>query len=291
VKEKVALYMQLTKPKVTLLNLLVGVTCFFLAAFPSVDWANFAVFCVAGYLACGGCGALNCVYDKNRDRMMSRTSKRAIPSGAVSARNGLVFGALLTGAGIGMSYLFFNALTAFMMALGAVFYLVVYTVILKQTSSWNVVIGGTAGCFAALSGWTAVANSVSLVPLLVSTVDFLWTPGHLWGLAMKKAAEYKKAGIPMLPVTAGLKRTAQATFIFNAAAITVSLLLPVLGLAGFFYSAFAVAVGAWFMLESRKLLQFPSETAGFKMFLSSMPYLAAVMAGLMVDKILFVGSF
>jgi protoheme IX farnesyltransferase len=284
-KEKGSMYLQLTKPKVTLLNLLVGITCFLLATFPSVNWVNLVVFCVAGYLACGGCGALNCVYDRNQDRLMQRTSKRAIPSGAVSASKGLIFGVLLTATGIGLSYFFFNALTALMMILGAVFYLYVYTVFLKRKSSWNVVIGGTAGCFAALSGWTAVVNSLSLVPILVSTVDFLWTPGHLWGLAMKKTSEYKKAHIPMLPVTVGLRKTAQITFMFNVATITFSLLPPVLGFTGFLYPVFAVAAGTWFMFESRKLLVLPSEATGFRVFMASMPYLALIMLGLMIDKI------
>ena len=266
---KLIRYVELTKPKVTLLNLLVGIACFVLAAFPSVNWINLAVFCAVGYLACGGCGALNCVYEKETDKLMQRTSKRAIP----------------TGAGISLSYLFFNALTALMMTFGAIFYLVVYTIILKRTSSLNVVIGGVAGCFAALSGWTAVANSLSLAPLLISAVDFMWTPGHLWGLAMKKASEYKKAHIPMLPVTVGLKKTAQITFMFNLATITFSLLLPVLGFTGFLYPVLAVAAGAWFIFESRKLLLFPSETAGFRVFLASMPYLGILMLGLMVDKV------
>jgi heme o synthase len=284
-KETVKMYLQLTKPKVTLLNLLVGVTCFVIAAFPSVDLVNFAVFCAAGYLACGGCGALNCVYDRDQDKLMQRTSKRAIPSGAVSASKGLIFGASLTITGLGISYFYFNALTAFMMVLGVIFYLLVYTLILKRTSSWNVVIGGTAGCFAALSGWTAVTNSISLVPLLVSIIDFLWTPGHLWGLAMKKTAEYKKAGVPMLPVTKGMKKTGKITFLFNAAAIISTLALPILGLTGLLYLLFAVFSGSWFLFESRKLLLVPSEANGFRVFLVSMPYLALLMIGLLVDKL------
>jgi protoheme IX farnesyltransferase len=282
---KLRSYVELTKPKVTLLNLLVSVACFVLAGFPSINWINLAVFCIAGYMACGGCGALNCVYDEDTDRLMQRTSKRAIPTGAVTSTKGLIFGAALTVTGISMGYLFFNTLTALMITLGAVFYLVVYTVLLKRASSLNVVIGGLAGCFAALSGWTAVANSLSLVPLLISAVDFLWTPGHLWGLAMKKASEYKKAHIPMLPVTVGFKKTAQITFLFNLATIIFSLLLPVLGFTGFLYPIFAVASGTWFMLESRKLLFFPSERIGFRVFLASMPYLGFLMIGLMIDKI------
>lgn len=283
--ETLSKFAELTKPKVTLLNLLVGATCFALAAFPTVNWTKLIIFLAAGYLACGGCGALNCVYDQDTDRLMSRTSKRAIPAGAVSRRTAAVFGTITAGAGIGLSYVFFNALTALMMVLGAIFYLGVYTVLLKRRSSWNVVIGGFAGCFAALSGWTAVANAVNLTPLLVSSIDFLWTPGHLWGLAIKKAKEYKKAGIPMLPVTSGLKRAAQTVFFFNVATIATSLLFPLLGLTGIVYSAIAVSIGIWFALESRKLASFPSENGGFRVFLVSMPYLAFLMVGLLADRI------
>jgi protoheme IX farnesyltransferase len=281
-------YAELTKPKVTLLNLLVGVTCFVLAAYPRIDLFKLGLFSVAGYLAAGGCGALNCVYDANVDRLMPRTSKRAIPSGTVTSHKALIFGSMMTAVGLAISYVAFNALTALMMLLGAVFYVLVYTVLLKRTSPLNVVIGGFAGCFAALAGWTAAVGSLNLLPLLVSLVDFLWTPGHLWGLAIKKVKEYGKAGIPMLPVTVGLTRAAQITFEVNVLTIGSSLLLPFFGLTGLLYSAVAISAGAWFLFESRKLAVFPSEASGFRVFLASMPYLAVLMAGLVVDKILFV---
>ncbi len=279
-------YIELTKPKVTLLNLLVAATCFVLAAYSRFNLVGLVVFLAAGYLACGGCGALNCVYDQDMDKLMKRTSKRAIPSGSVTPVRALVFGVALTGAGLAISYLFFNALTAFMMALGAAFYLLVYTVLLKRRSSWNVVIGGFAGCFAALSGWTAAINTLSLLPLLVSSVDFLWTPGHLWGLAIRKAKEYSKAGVPMLPLTLGFSRAAQVIFAFNAATVALSIFPSVLAGAGVVYLAVAVLAGGWFILESRKLLLSPTETRGFKIFIASMPYLALLMVGLVVDKII-----
>lgn len=278
-------YLELTKPKVTLLNLLVGVTCFFLAAYPSINWIDMTIFSIAGYLACGGCGALNCVYDKNSDLLMQRTAKRAIPSGAIKSHRGLIFGLFLVGGGVAMSYYFFNALTALMMTLGAIFYLLVYTVLLKRTSNWNVIIGGVAGCFAALSGWTAVANSLSALPFMVSTVDFLWTPGHLWGLAIKKVTEYKHAKIPMLPVTAGLGRTAKVVFFFNAATVASSLALPFLGLVGGVYALFALSGGMWYLFESRRLMLVPSEVNGFRVFFASMPYLAVLLIGIIVDKL------
>jgi len=280
-------YLELTKVKVTLLNLLVGVACFVLAAYPKIDLSNLFIFCVAGYLAAGGCGVLNCVCDVSVDKLMPRTSARAIPAGFVTPSKALFFGLVMIAAGVGISYFAFNALTALMMVLGAVFYVLVYTVILKRASSWNVVIGGFAGCFAALSGWTATTNSLSLLPLLISLVDFLWTPGHLWGLAIKKVKEYGNAGIPMLPVTFGLRRASRITFAVNVLTVASSLLLPLFGLTGFLYSWVASSAGTWFIFESSKLAAFPSEAGGFRVFFASMPYLAIIMAGLVVDKILF----
>ena len=191
--EKTCKYFELTKPKVTLLNLLVGVTCFILAAYPTLDWLKLAAFSLVGYLAAGGCGVLNSVYDRDVDKLMIRTSKRAIPAGHITKNKALTFGIAMIAVSFVSSYYFFNPLTFLMLALGLVFYLLVYTIWLKRASPWNVVIGGFAGCFAALSGWTAAVNTISLVPLLVSTLDFLWTPGHLWGLAMKKMKEYKSS--------------------------------------------------------------------------------------------------
>ncbi len=279
-------YVELTKPKVTLLNLLVGVTCFVLAAYPQINLSNLVAFSVAGYLAAGGCAVLNCVYDRDIDSLMPRTSKRAIPSEKVSSKAALLLGAVMLGAGLSASYIFFNPLTTVMLAFGAIFYLLVYTVWLKRISVWNVVIGGAAGCFAGLAGWTAAANTLSVIPLLVGLVDFLWTPGHLWGLAIKRVREYKAAGIPMLPVKSGLKRTAQTAFMFNLATVAASLLLPILGTAGLIFTFAAIFGGAVLLFETSKLLTFPSEGQGLRVFFVSMPYLACVMVGLLVDKLL-----
>ncbi len=285
-KEILYKYLELTKPKVTLLNLLVGATCFVLASFQSLNFVNLIVFCVAGYLACGGSCALNCFYDQDTDRVMQRTSKRAIPSGLITPFKALAFGLALTGTGVVAGSIFLNPLTGFIMLLGASIYVIVYTIVLKRTSSWNVVIGGFAGCCAAISGWTAAANAISLLPILVSTVDFLWTPGHLWGLAMKKLKEYKNAGIPMLPVTVGIKKTARIVLAFDLAAIAFSLVLPLLGVAGMLYATVAGFAGSWFLLQNGRLVKFPSETNGFRLFLSSMPYLTFLMIGLILDRLL-----
>ena len=286
-KTKTKKYLELTKIKVTLLNLLVGVTCFVLATFPAVNWVNLAVFCVMGYLAAGGCGVLNSVYDQDLDSLMPRTSKRAIPSGYATTKKALALGSVMVGLSISMAYFYFNALTTLMIVLGAVFYLFLYTVWLKRITPWNVVIGGFAGCFAALSGWTAAANTLNFFPLMVAMLDFLWTPGHLWGLAIKKVKEYSRVGIPMLPVTIGLKRASRIVFSMNILTVAFSL-FPLSLLTGPLYLAVAVFVGGAFIIQNRGLIASSSEAEGFKVFLASMPYLLILMLALIVDKIIFV---
>ena len=191
----------------TLLNLLVGVTCFALAAFPLVNPFKLAVFAFAGYLACGGCGVLNCVYDQSVDKLMQRTSKRAIPTGVVSSNNALIFGSVLTAAGIGISYFAFNALTAFMMILGTVFYLVVYTVWLKRSSSLNVVIGGIAGCFAALSGWTAAANTLSLSSDSNFNGRFSVDSWSFMGISNKESSRIQESWDPNASCNSGIEKS------------------------------------------------------------------------------------
>ncbi len=286
--QKISRYFELTKPKVTLLNLLVGVTCFVLAVFPAVNWVKLAVFAVIGYLAAGGCGVLNSVYDQDIDKVMSRTSKRAIPSGKVRAKTATVFGLIMIGLSFAFSYFFFNLLTVFMLGLGTAFYLIIYTVWLKRISPWNVVIGGFAGCFAGLSGWTAAVNTLSLMPLLVAMLDFFWTPGHLWGLAIKKMKEYKKAGIPMLPVTAGISKASKVVFLLNALTVAFSFLLPLSHLTGAVYLVVAFVAGTAFLFQNRGLIFSATEVDGFKVFLASMPYLTCLMLGLILDKLILI---
>lgn len=287
-KEKIGKYLELTKPKVTLLNLLVGVTCFLLAAYPTFDWLKLAAFSIIGYFAAGGCGVLNSVYDRDLDKLMDRTSKRAIPAGYITKTKALCFGTILISISFVFSFLLFNTLTFLMLAIGTIFYLGVYTVWLKRSSPWNVVIGGFAGCFAGFAGWAAAAGTLSLIALLVGALDFLWTPGHLWGLAIKKMEEYKSAGIPMLPVKVGLTKASQIVFFLNAVTVVFSLLLPLFGLTGTIYLGFAVLAGGGFLFQNRGLLFSASEANGFKAFLASMPYLALLMLGLIVDRLFMI---
>ena len=286
--QKINKYIELTKPKVTLLNLLVGVTCFVLAAFPVVTWLKLVLFAVAGYLAAGGCGVLNSFYDRDIDKLMSRTSKRAIPAGQVTSNQALTLGAAMIFTSFVLSYFLFNLLTLLMVILGTTFYLIIYTVWLKRITHWNVIIGGFAGCFAGLAGWSAAVNTLSAMPFLIAMVDFLWTPGHLWGLAIKKVKEYKKAGIPMLPVKVGVVKASQVVFGLNVLTVAFSFLFPVFHLTGIVYCGIALVAGSGFLFQNLRLLFSYHETYGFKVFMASMPYLACLMVGLIIDKLLLI---
>jgi len=279
-------YLELTKPKVTALNVLVGMTCFVLSQLPRIDWFSLALFGIAAYLAVGGCGALNSYYDRDLDNLMSRTSRRAIPSGAIAPRNALLYGLLMIAFGLCLTYLVFDRFTFVLVSIGAFVYLFVYTLWLKRRSHWNVVIGGVSGSFAALSGWAATGNVISLAPVLVALLDFLWTPGHLWGLAIARVKEYSRAGVPMLPVTVGLGKASQYVFSFNVFTLSSSLLFPFLGLTGPVYSVIAASAGVLLLWRSWKLMKSPSEIHGLRLFMLSVIYLSCIMGALIVDKVL-----
>ena len=278
-------YLELTKPRVTSLNVAVGITCFILAELPRIDWPTLIIFGTVAYLTVGGCGALNCYFDRDLDKLMDRTCRRAIPSGAITPVNALLYGLILLTIGMFGACFTFSKLAFGMIVMGAAAYLFVYTHWLKRRSRWNVVIGGVSGSFAALSGWAATGNAFSLMPLLVALLDFLWTPGHLWGLAIARVKEYRRASLPMLPVTVGLRTASRYVFLFNVLTFASSLLFPILGMTGPVYSVAAIFAGALLLWRSWKLLILPSEGGGFRLFLLSVVYLSFVMGALVIDRL------
>ena len=284
---KLGALVELTKPKVTVLNIAVGLTCFVLAGFPSLNWAGAIAYFIVGYMVVGGCGTLNCYLDRDIDAVMERTRRRAIPTGRVSPRTALAWGAVLVVFGLASTILLFGAETTLYVSLGSIFYLAVYTLWLKRSSRWNVILGAAAGSFAALSGWSAAGLPLAATPLLVGLLDFLWTPGHLWSLAIKRVDEYREAGVPMLPVASGVGPASRLVLAFNSATIAFTLILPVLGLTGIVF----VAASAWscgrLIRSTKDLASTPSPELGGIVYLASMPFLGSVMLGLLLDRIIF----
>lgn len=246
-------FVALTKPRIIELLLITTVPVMFLAeqGVPSL-WLVL-VTCFGGYLSAGGANALNMYIDRDIDALMDRTSGRPLVTGMVSPRECLVFGITL---GV-LSTLFFGLLVNWLsaaLALGALlFYVVVYTMLLKRRTSQNIVWGGIAGCMPVLIGWSAVKNEVSWAAVILFLVIFFWTPPHYWPLSMKVKDDYARVGIPMLPVVAGNKAVAKQIVIYSWVMVAVSLLLTPLGYTGWFYTSVALVAGGWWLWEAHGL--------------------------------------
>ncbi|ATZ27369.1 Protoheme IX farnesyltransferase [Streptomyces lavendulae subsp. lavendulae] len=246
-------FVALTKPRIIELLLITTVPVMFLAqqGVPPM-WLVLAT-CFGGYLSAGGANALNMYIDRDIDALMDRTAQRPLVTGMVSPRECLVFGISL---GV-ISTLFFGLLINWLSAalsLGALlFYVVVYTMLLKRRTAQNIVWGGIAGCLPVLIGWSAVKNEVSGAAVILFLVIFFWTPPHYWPLSMKVKDDYARVGVPMLPVVAGNKAVAKQIVLYSWVMVAVSLLLTPLGYTGWFYTSVALVAGGWWLWEAHAL--------------------------------------
>jgi protoheme IX farnesyltransferase len=243
----------LTKPRIIELLLITTVPVMFLASQGVPDLWLVLVTCVGGYLSAGGANALNMYIDRDIDAMMDRTSQRPLVTGMVSPREGLVFGLTLAV----VSTLWFGLLVNWLSAalsLGALlFYVVVYTMILKRRTSQNIVWGGIAGCMPVLIGWSSVTDSMSWAPVVLFLVMFFWTPPHYWPLSMKVKDDYARVGVPMLPVVASNQVVARQVVLYSWVMVAVSLLLTPMGYTGWFYTTVAVLAGGFWLWEAHGL--------------------------------------
>jgi protoheme IX farnesyltransferase len=203
------------KPAIASLNVFVGIAAMLLAAGYAVPFWAIIFTSAAGFLSAAGAGAINCYVDRYLDGRMSRTRCRPIPAGRISAERILSLGLFLSFAGIAVAAVYLNLLTAFFIGMGVVWYILVYTMWLKPRTKWNIVIGGAAGCFSGLAGWSAVTGSVGLVGVMIAALIFLWTPGHFWGLAIAKSKDYENGEVPMLPFVEGQTKASRYTAFSN----------------------------------------------------------------------------
>lgn len=246
-------FVALTKPRIIELLLITTVPVMFLAEQGVPSLRLVLVTCLGGYLSAGGANALNMYIDRDIDALMDRTSQRPLVTGMVSPRECLAFGLTLAV----VSTLFFGLLVNWLSAalsLGALlFYVVVYTMLLKRRTAQNIVWGGIAGCMPVLIGWSAVKDEVSWAAVILFLVIFFWTPPHYWPLSMKVKDDYARAGVPMLPVVAGNKAVARQIVLYSWVMVAVSLLLTPLGYTGWFYTAVALVSGGWWLWEAHAL--------------------------------------
>jgi len=253
-RDVVAAYVGLTKPRVIELLLLTTVPVMFFAqqGVPSLGLVVATV--LGGTLSAGSANALNCVYDRDIDEQMRRTRRRALPRHIVSPRSAFVFGVVLAIVSTLVLGFLVNWLSAGLALAASAFYLFVYTMLLKRRTTQNIVWGGLAGCFPALIGWTAVTNELAWAPVVLFAVVFFWTPPHTWALAMRYREDYASVDVPMLPVLRTGRQVARQIVAYSWVMVAVSLLLwPVAG-TGIVYPIAAVVLGATFLVEAHLML-------------------------------------
>jgi protoheme IX farnesyltransferase len=247
-----------------------------------------AVLCIA--VGAGAAGAINMWYDRDIDALMARTSERPIPAGRLDPSEALAFGVVLSIGSVLTMALAVNWVAAALLALTIAFYVFVYTAWLKRRTPQNIVIGGAAGAFPPMIGWAAVTGEISLASIALFLIIFMWTPPHFWALALFRAGDYAKAGVPMLPVVAGIRETKKQILIYSALLAPVGALPTLLGVAGVVYGAMAVLLGLIFLAGAVALWRDSGDRAAKALFGYSVLYLFLLFALLMIDRAPAVGA-
>jgi heme o synthase len=246
-----------------------------------------AVLAIA--VGAGASGALNMWFDADIDRLMARTRSRPIPSGRVKPEEALAFGLVLAVLSVMALGVLVNWLAAALLAFTIFFYAVIYTMWLKRWTPQNIVIGGAAGAIPPVIGWASVTASVSLESLVLFLIIFLWTPPHFWALALFKADEYGRAGIPMMPNVAGIPSTRRQIFGYSLAVLAAGVLPAVLGYASLAYGVLAAALGAAFVWYAWKVLLMPDDDRAMQpakaLFGYSLLYLFAIFTAYLADSV------
>jgi len=280
-------YYQLTKPRIIPLLLITTAASMWMASEGNIDPILLLVTLTGGTLAAASAQTLNCIYDLDIDYAMVRTRKRPLPSGKVQPRHALIFALILAGLSFGLLTRFANLQAALLAMMGIVFYMVVYTHILKRNTPQNIVIGGAAGSIPPLVGWAAVTGELSWAAWLLFALIFLWTPPHFWALALMIREDYATVNVPMLPVVEGEEVTAEQIWIYSLLVVPVSLLLIYpLGVCGAVYGAFALVLGAIFLQKAWALYQNPKDLPLAKsMFKYSILYMMVLCTGMAIDSL------
>lgn len=276
-------YYDLTKPKVVALILFTALVGMLLSTPALVPWANLAFGLLGIGLAAASGAALNHVVDQRIDALMERTRGRPLPSGQMDTPHALLFAVTLGVLSMLVLGTLVNPLTAVLTFAALIGYAVIYTLYLKRRTPQNIVWGGLAGAAPPLLGWTAVTGEVHVHALLLVLLIFVWTPPHFWALAIKRRDEYARAGVPMLPVTHGVKFTKLQILLYTLLLVVVSLMPFTTGMSGLPYLTGALALGAGFVYRAVRLLVTDDDRQAMRTFGYSILYLTALFALLLVD--------
>ena len=284
-RETLQAYVRLTKPRIVVLLLITTVPAMILAdgGVPSV-WLILATL-VGGSVAAGSANAINMYLDRDIDEIMRRTRSRPLPAHAVTADRALAFGFVLGAVAFFFLSITVNVLAATLALSAIAFYVFVYTMWLKRSSTQNIVIGGAAGAAPALVGWAAVTGTVAAPAWVLFAIIFVWTPPHFWALAMRYQQDYAAAGVPMLPVVRGEDETRRQIFLYSLVLFGTTLLLVPIGGMGPVYLATAVVLGGAFVWRALRLWRRPAPALAWGLFKYSIVYLAALFGSVAVDAL------
>src|SRR5215831_10443709 len=276
-------FLGLTKPRVVSLIVFTAIIGMFLAV-PGLPPAASVIYGTLGIaLVAGAAAAINCLIEQKIDALMARTRARPLPRGEISSLQTLLFATAVGCAGLWILYTNVNALTMWLTLATFIGYAIVYTVLLKPATPQNIVIGGASGAMPPVLGWAAVTNDVAPEALLLFLIIFVWTPPHFWSLALYRAQDYARAGLPMLPVTHGRRYTQLMIVLYTVALVAVTMLPFAIRMAGYVYLAGAVVLGGVFLAYAIQLYRSYSVELARATFKYSVWYLAALFSVLLVD--------
>ncbi len=285
-KQRLKAYLALNKPIIVTLLLVTTYAGMVVGAkaIPTLELTLWTL--LGGALAAGGSSALNQYIDRQIDGAMQRTAKRPIPSGILTPAEGLAYGISACLAAFFILAGTVNLLAALLSVAGMVYYVLVYSIWLKHLTVQNIVIGGGAGAIPPLVGWAAATGSLNIPSLFLFALVFMWTPPHFWALALVRANDYARAGVPMLPVVRGEKETRTQIFIYTLELVALTLLMPVFKVGGSVFLISAAVLGLWLIHTAWNVLRKPGNKVAWRMYRYSSMYLAFIFLALVVDVLL-----
>ncbi len=275
-------YLKLLKPRVMSLVVFSGLAGLLLAPgnlHPIL--AIVAVLCIA--VGSGAAGAINMWYDRDIDAVMERTKLRPIPNGRIAPGDALGFGIVLAVGSVAIMGLTVSIPAALLLTVAILFYVFVYTIWLKRRTPQNIVIGGAAGAFPPMIGWAAVTGNICVESVVLFALIFFWTPPHFWSLALYRAGDYEKAGVPMLPVVAGKRETKRQIIIYTLVLLPLAVAPALLGVTGWLYGIFSLILGLLFLASAVAVWMDKTERASRRMFTFSIIYLFLLFTLMIVD--------
>jgi protoheme IX farnesyltransferase len=287
-------YIEVSKPRIVVVLVVTAITSSLAAtrfdSTPLTPWDispfHLLFIGICGCLASMGSSALNHYFDRDIDKIMSRTVKRPIPAGRLEPKNVLIYGIVLCASSVIISFLTLNLMAMAMIALGIFFYVFIYTLWLKRSNVSNIVVGGFAGSAASMAGWATTTGSMDILGFLIGWLVFLWTPPHFWSFAIKSREEYASVNVPMLPVLIGNEKTAGYIFVNTAILLPYSLSLYLLGL-GVLYFITAAISGSLMLIYHYKLTKDPTPDFAWKAYKITAPYLVVIFISLAFDSLYY----